>query len=183
MFTLKLHKASPSRGNRQARLALWITLCLQTLCLAPGLQAATQGELGASSQGSINISLTVKPMVRVSKLQDIVLSTVQGNVAAGSSPLCVFTNGAAEYGVQAIGSGPAEAFLLTSDAGQVSYQVELIENAQRTRLHANTASDSHRAGLDPSCSGNNAQIAITISDTEVAPATYTGTLTLLVTPS
>ncbi len=136
--------------------------------------------MGASSSGTIDIALTIKPMVRVAGLQDISLNATQGSSASGLSPICVYSNTGSGYRIRAAGSGPAESFVLKADGDQVLYEVVLMDTLGRVPLTPGTPSNQ-RPG-HARCAESQAHIEVNVPDTLAEPGTYTGTLTLLVTP-
>ena len=55
--------------------------------------AATQGTLGATSTGSLNITLTIDALVQISALDDIPLGNYTGGAnMTGADDLCVYSN-------------------------------------------------------------------------------------------
>jgi hypothetical protein len=74
--------------------------------------AATQGDLGPTSEGSLNITLTIDALVQISALDDIALGpyTGGGNLT-GADNLCVYSNNGG-YDITATGNGNGGAFEL-----------------------------------------------------------------------
>ena len=74
--------------------------------------AATDGTLGATSQGTLEITLTIDPLVQISALDDIPLGnyTGAGNMTGGDD-LCVYSNNGG-YHITATGNGNGQAFEL-----------------------------------------------------------------------
>ena len=161
--------------------------------------AATQGTVGATSTGTLDIDVTVDDQVRISGLSDILIAfdpAGTGDVT-GSSTACIYRNGAGTYSIEATGDGASDAFTIEDSAATptvVPYTVEWDDEvgggnaagvtsgtALTGQSGANTVSDdcSNAGG------GANAFVEVTIdrADLLAAPAgTYNGTLTLLVTP-
>src|SRR3569623_1408796 len=78
--------------------------------------APTQGTLGATSTGIINISASVPNRARITGLVDVAFSNQDPNTAASSNQDgCVWSNTATKgYTVTATGSGAASAFTLSN---------------------------------------------------------------------
>ncbi len=158
-------------------------------------QAATQGTLGATSTGSITITASVPNRARITGLTDVAFTNQDPSTTASSAQnACVWSNTATKgYTVTATGSGTASAFTLANGALTVPYSVQwnaLTGQTSGTALTTGTAS----AGLVSTatqqiCSSGPAttsSLIVGISTTDLggmqAATTYTGTLTLVVTP-
>lgn len=170
------------------------SLLISTAVAAFGIstaQGATQGVLEASSTGDIRISLMTASQIRISNLSDIALTFTPGNDSTGSSPACIYRNGAGGYNLNASGSGTGNAFTL-SDGGanilpySVSFNDGTGRNTLTTAIPLSGRTNANTSSVD--CSGgamNNGVIDVTIVSTDVdaAPAgTYSGVLTLVVSP-
>jgi hypothetical protein len=69
--------------------------------------AATPGTLGPTSQGTLEITLTIDPLVQISALDDIALGTYVGlGDMTGADDLCVYSNNGG-YDITATGTGAA----------------------------------------------------------------------------
>lgn len=159
-------------------------------------QASTQGLMGADSQGSVTITASVPPRVRISKLTDINLTGSDPSVdAVNAQNVCVWSNTATRgYQIKATGSGSAQAFTLSSGSlPEVPYTVEwnsTTGQASGTALTTNVVLPSLvSAATRADCSSGPADSASLIvrigaPDLQTMPAStnYTGTLTLLVAP-
>jgi len=157
--------------------------------------AASQGTPGATSTGSVNINASVPNRVRISGLTDISLLNQDPTVEAQSAQdVCVWSNTATRgYSITATGSGSGNAFTLAGGGGTVPYSVEWSGSIGQTSGTALTSS-SPETGLTSTatqqlCNAGpsaSASLIIKISSTDLstmqAATTYTGTLTLLVTP-
>ena len=159
--------------------------------------AATDGVVGATSTGTLDINVDVEDLVRISALSDIFITfdaTGTGDIT-GSSTACVYRNGAGTYEVNATGSGAANAFTIQDAAPTpttVAYTVAWDDDVSGAaaagvtsgtpltgQTGADTVSDSCATG------GANAFVEITIPRASLvaAPAgTYNGTLTLEIAP-
>lgn len=156
--------------------------------------AATQGSMGATSQGDIQISAGVPDLVKISYLDDLSLGTFSGTGdLTGSDDVCVFSNNGG-YNIDAAGSGTGNAFELTggSTGSTVPYSVEWGNTAGAASGSAVTPSTGLTgvtgSFTTPSCQGGsslNATLMVRISEADLSGAaadTYTGTLTLTVSP-
>jgi hypothetical protein len=152
--------------------------------------AATQGTLGATSTGSLNITLTINQLVQISALDDIALGnyTGGGNMT-GFDDLCVYSNIGA-YRITATGNGTGAAFHLIGGAATIPYAVQWADEAGAATGDAMTSGTvlTNQTGTitTPNCNnGNNARVRVTVNSTDLAAApaqAYTGVLTLLVAP-
>ena len=170
------------------------------LALALGLAsnqvlAASQGSLGATSQGSVLITASVPARARISGLTDVTFANQDpGTAASGAQNVCVWSNTATKaYTVTATGSGAGTAFTLTNGTTTVPYSVAWAGSSGQTSgtaLTNGTASSSFTSGATHQlCSSGpaaSASLVVGISTTDLgtmsAGADYTGTLTLLITP-
>lgn len=144
--------------------------------------AARQGNLGATSTGSLDISLVINPLIQVSQLQDIQLQTLQGQSIEGSTPVCISGNYEGEFQLEAHGSGTGNEFELSAGQESIDYQVTLQSDASEVGLDPMAPSSALPLGT---CEGTNRTLMVGIdgADTEaVQPGVYNGTLTLLVSP-
>lgn len=157
--------------------------------------AATQGTLGATSTGSITISASVPNRARITGLTDVTFTNQDPNTAASSAQnVCLWSNTATKgYTITATGSGTASAFTLANGTLTVPYSVQWSASSGQTSGTALTAATAS-AGLvstatQQTCSSgptSSASLIAGISTTDLggmqAATTYTGTLTLVVTP-
>ena len=162
---------------------------------ATAAQAATQGTLGATSTGTVTITASVPNRARITGLSDVAFTSQDPNTAASNAQsVCVWSNTATKgYTVTATGSGATNAFTLANGALTVPYSVQwnaLTGQTTGTALATGTAS----AGLvstatQQTCSTGpttTSSLVVGISTTDLgtmqSATTYTGTLTLVVTP-
>lgn len=184
---------SNPRGAR-AWLVLLGTALAASLASGPAT-AATQGTSGATSTGSIAISASVPNRARITGLTDVAFLNQDPATAASSAQnVCVWSNTTTKaYTITATGSGAANAFTLSDGATTVPYSVEWAATSGQTSgsaLTTGTASASlTTAAINQTCSAaptSTASLIVRMSTTDLstmsAGATYTGTLTLLVTP-
>lgn len=178
-----------------------IALATTTVLSSGAALAATQGILAATSTGSTNISVTKSTVAQITGLTDMTLASylIGSGDQALSSDACVYSSTAGgHYTVTATGSGASSAFTLSDGASHnIPYNVvwnssgpgalgstgvSLATNVSSPTL-GNASTDS------PSCTGATpgatARVNVNLLGTnlDAAPAgTYTGTLTLLITP-
>lgn len=150
--------------------------------------AVTQGNLGFTSTGDVDIFLTVNDEVRINNLADIPLS-FSGADVTGSSDACVYRNGGTTYEITATGDGALNAFTLTNGVDTVAYSVSYNDGTTTTAMGTGTAVPADNAETtDDNCAGvggSNATISVTVTAANAASLpqdTYAGTLTLLVAP-
>lgn len=166
-----------------------------SLATAPSAFAATQGTQGSTSTGSVNINASVPSRVRISGLTDVNLLNQDPTIdAVSSQDVCVWSNTATRgYSITATGSGSGSAFTLAGSSSSVPYSVEWADStAQTTGTSLTTgaavtgftsSATQQVCSAGPSAS---ASLIIKIASADLstmqAAQTYTGTLTLLVTP-
>jgi hypothetical protein len=156
--------------------------------------AATQGTIGATSQGSVSISATIPARAQISGLTDVAFGTVDPSAAASQSEnVCVWSNTSGKgYQVTATGSGAGNAFTLTDGTTTLPYSVEWAGSSGQSSGTA-LATGTALAGLsstaaNPTCSSGPASTAslivkMTAASLQAAVASsYNGTLTLVVAP-
>lgn len=180
---------------RARKLAITSALAGMVLGIATPATAATQGTLGATSTGSVAISASVPSRARITGLSDIAFTNQDPTVAASNAQdVCVWSNTATKaYTVTATGSGAASEFTLSNGSATVPYSVEWASTSGQTTgtvLSTGTASASlTSAATNQTCSSApaaSASLIVGIStanlSTMTAGSSYTGTLTLLITP-
>lgn len=138
---------------------------------------------------TINFSLTITGVVRISQLNDIHLGTFDGlSDLVASDSLCVFRNFPGAYGVRVSGQGAGGAFVLVNGTSQVPAAVTWNDGTGAATL-APGALLSGRANAysaDPDCAGgaaNNAVLGVSVraADMQVAdPGLHSGVLTVTV---
>jgi len=166
------------------------------LATANDAMAATDGTLGATSTGAININASVANRVRLTGLTDVsLLNQDAGTAASNTQNICVWSNTATKgYSISATGNGTAGAFTLATTGGlSVVYSVEWEDTSGAstgTSLTAGAASNGYTSSAThQSCSvgpSNSASLIVGLDTTALssmqAGVTYTGVLTLLVSP-
>lgn len=158
--------------------------------------AATQGTLGATSTGTITITLTIPNRAQISNLTDVAFTNQDPAVAASNAQnICVYSNTATKgYTVTATGNGTANAFTLASGAlAVIPYSVQFAGTSGQTSgtvLLTGVASTGFTStAVSPTCASaplTTASLIIGITPANLqlaqAGASYSGILTLLVTP-
>lgn len=166
-----------------------------TLVATPAM-AATQGTLGATSTGTVAISVTVPSRVQITGLTDITFNNVEPNVQASASQSnCVWSNTATKgYTITATGDGTGGAFTLKSGSlTPIAYGVQWNQSSGQssgTALTAATASSGFVSTATlPACvsaPSATSSLVVTIAPAQLenmaSQTAYTGTLTLLVSP-
>lgn len=153
------------------------------------VMAATQGLLGPTSTGTLDINLDINNLVMVSNLGDINLGTYSGTGnLTGSDSFCVYRNGAGNYNITMNGSGGSGAYLL-NDGGtnNLPYTVSFT-NGSANSMTASTAltAQANANTTSTTCGGSdNVSVGVTVTNASLAAApagTYTGSLTVIVAP-
>lgn len=158
--------------------------------------AATQGSLGSTSTGSVTITATVPNRAQLTALSDISFTNADPSTAAtNSQSVCAWSNTATKgYSITATGSGTGGAFTLASGAlTPVPYSVQWNQSTGQssgTSLTTATALGSLvSTATKPTCNSGpstTSSLIVTIGASDlqdmVAATSYTGTLTLLMTP-
>jgi hypothetical protein len=169
--------------------------------LVTAAQAATQGAAGTTSTGSVVINASIQARVRISNLTDLTFADSDfapvigtGNSVQKTENVCAWSNNAdRSYFITASGSGAASAFTLASSTNPViPYGVSWAQSTGQTAGTALTAATKSSklisTATTSSCGGGASAtliVAIAGADAEamLAGAAYTGTLTLLMTPT
>ena len=161
--------------------------------------AATPGTLGATSTGTVNISITKSVQAQISDLTDMTWPnwSIGDPAITMTSDVCVYSS-TGSYRVTATGSGLANIFTLGSGLNLIPYTVTW--NAGGTGALANTGTTLLPGIASPTyttaslasvtCGGSandTARVIVGVSSVVMTAAAssntaYTGTLTLLVTP-
>lgn len=172
--------------------------CLTAMATIP-LKAAVDGELSASSSGSLDITFALGIAGIIVDLRDFDLGTWSGTGdLRDNDDLCIGTTGTAEYIIRADGQGAGNNFILTNGSEQLPYRVfwndttgtagnfELTAGVQSTNLTNPPNSFTFIGGNSYICTGNrdaNVEILVEESSLQAAKAgNYTGVLTLTMVP-
>ncbi len=157
------------------------------VAVTTGAYAASDGTLGATSTGTIDISLTVNGAVKISNLDDITLPAFSGADVSDTQTACVYSNSTGGgYTLTATATGAS--FDLSGTGGSIPYAVEYDDGSGYVSLtHGSTANMTGASATDDDCggSGSNAtvQVSVAAADASAVPqGGYTSTLTLVVAP-
>lgn len=165
--------------------------------------SATQGTLGSSSTGTININISIGSVVQVTQLKDITLSYTPG-VDVGDLTrvvdLCIYANNTAgSYKVTVSDANAATGNMRISTGGAtpsyIPYTTQWFTNATGTGSPAatltsgtQTATFSGASTSSRTCgngTNNNAAIKLTFLEADLTAAkagSYTDVVTILVSP-
>lgn len=156
--------------------------------------AAVQGTQGATSTGNLSISITIPNLARITGLTDIVLGSWSGTGALTGSDanICVWSS-TGGYSVTARGSGASNAFTLTNGTQTIAYTVQWAQTggaASGAAMTTGTALTGRTTNATATaCStgvASTAGVFVSIAESVLAasrPGAYTGTLTLVITPT
>jgi hypothetical protein len=195
----KLSRLAPVRALTSAgaqagvRRALALAALFGSLLLASDVElvAATQGTQGATSTGSIDLTITIPTRTRISALNDILLGAWSGSgaLSGGDANICIWST-TGGYSVTARGSGGGNAFTLTNGAQTVAYTVQWAQTggaSSGTALTtgvALTGRTTNATAIDCSTGpASTAGVFVSIPESTLAasrPGSYTGTLTLVI---
>lgn len=154
---------------------------------ASGSFAATDGTLGFSSTGDLDITLSVADEVRISGMTDIAL-TFNGADTTDTSDACIYRNTGIGYQITGTGDGALNAYELTDGTNTVPFSVTMDDGNTVATLPAGTPVGRTNADtLEDDCltAGPNAVLSVTVTAADalgLPASTYSGTLTLLVAP-
>ncbi len=153
--------------------------------------AATQGTLGGTSQGDIDIDVTVGDQIQITALQDITGSHVPGNDFTGSSEACVYTNNpTGNYDVTMTSSNPGagNVFQLSDGSTTVEYTISYDDGNSTAAMlsgQVNTTFDNADTA-STTCGGtpqSSIDITVPAANLDVVGAgTYSDVVTILVAP-
>lgn len=182
-------------ASRNFRRTLGCALALAAIAAGGSAHAATQGSLGGTSTGSISITASIGAKAQISGLSDLTFASLDAvSNASLSQNACVWSNTATKnYTIRATGSGASNAFTIKDASNNtIPYSVAWAATSgasSGTTLAAGTASASvASSATSPTCGGSGSTSTLFVSvgavdqQTMIAGNSYTGTLTLLVTP-
>jgi len=176
----------------------FLSVVFATLCLCNNYSisfAATDGTLGATSTGDTGITLGVSNLVRITGMNDLSFGTYSGVADfKKDDDVCIWTNQAGgNYKVTPKGDGASFAFTVTRGAGSpLAYTVKWNNTtgvSGNTSLTANTLSGAFSGASTTSstCGGGvNANLQVIFDEATLlssVPGTYTGVITLVISPS
>lgn len=156
--------------------------------------AATQGTTGATSTGSLVVSLIVDNKLKVSKLADVALGTFSGANLTAVETICVFYNQVAPYQITFDSNDVPGTFGLTDGVNNIAYSFTYDDGINGAAAVTAGVALTNRA-LQGNSTGNDDCVTLafdngTISFTALATAitgnpngTYVETLNITVAPS
>lgn len=173
------------------------TICLISFVLPSLVFGSTQGTLGTTTTGTVNVSITIPPLVEVTGLTDITLGSTSSFPATGNTTACIYSNvtsPAGSYYVTATSQNSSGANFRVKDSGTNFIVYSAFWNntsaaTQNTALTSGTKTAQQTGGNATSltCGGSaNANFNLSFSAAQVQgvqAATYTDVVTVLITPS
>lgn len=150
--------------------------------------AATDGAVGATSTGTVNISLFVPAQVRLTGLDEVRIDTSQTDrVAMGLTHGCVFRTPNADFQIRGFGGGEQHSFTLTDGSSSRDYEATIIDGQRRRSIADGIAVHGRHSAdqLSAACGGVGSDLALGVAlpGLPLDAGTYTGTLTLVVSPN
>lgn len=203
-LTMRIMRSFRTKPGSVASQLFCMLLAAVLLINARPLAAATQGNSGATSTGSVDITLTANLNARISGLSDFLLGAWSGvgdlaanqNICIGRSGVGIFGTGL--YRIRADGNGDGtdiNAFTLSNGVDLVYYDVYFNDQANLTgrqqltggqTLTGQTASGfSVIINLLFGCVSRNANVSVVVPEANLAgtpSGNYAGTLTLVLIP-
>lgn len=173
-------------------------LAIALLSGATPALAATDGTPGPTSTGTVTINATITPEVAISDLDDFTFTATMLQTAVNTSAdaslsdnVCVWSNNIdGGYFITATGDGASNAFTLTDGTRTAAYTVEWtgLTGGQVALTSGTKSSKFISAATAPDCGGStSATLEIGLANATIAAmeatTTYSGVLTLLVTPN
>lgn len=170
---------------------------IQKFCLITILQLGLSNLVYSANPSTTTVSVTIPALVQISGLSDIALTPTNfGSPVTGSTTACIYTNVISPLGsyyVTATSSNASSgAFRITNGSFFITYSAFWNATSSPTETTpltsgVKTAQQSGGNSTSLTCSGTpNANFNISLTSTQVAaapPATYTDTVTLLVSPT
>ncbi len=179
--------------TRKLLLSVFAGLSLMSLVSGAAFAQTTDGSLGATSTGQVDLDLEVTDSVEITSLNSIDFGSYGGGDTGGINEeigFCVYVNGGDGYTIT-----PSSAngdFILIGDAGQdeIEYTVKLAGAGSgagaASAVPYNNASAEFKGSVRRDCNGSdNASLDVSIEEQEIRDAstdTYADTLILLVNP-
>lgn len=164
------------------------------LCLNP-TWSATQGVLGDKSLSTINVSADFAGTALINNLSDMVFTSVNPvSSMTNQENVCVFANSllGGTYSITATGSGAGNAFTVSNGVSTVPYTVSwapTFNAPSGTALTSGVALPGQNTGILSSIcllGITNSTLFVNFSTTALqnaAAGTFTGILTLVITPA
>lgn len=169
---------------------IFATALITSMSVSGIAMAATDGNVGGTSVGTLDIDVTVNDAVRISGLSDLIATFDGTNDVVENSTACIYRNGTGNYNITARGDGPGFAFEIDDTVNPaVPYTVTWDDGSGPiSNLTPNVTAtgqvNAHQT-LDDCGGGSNATVEVTVdaADLLASPSgLLEGTLTLEVAP-
>lgn len=169
-------------------------IALASLLAAAGTAySATDGSLGATSTGDLDVRVQIADRVQISGLDNIDFRTYAGTGELESSDaFCVYRNGTGVYSITISSpNADTDGFRLSDGTDFIAYSVKFNADANITG-GADVSSGVRMDGMMGSATslscggGDNASLGVTIAENALQAARtgiYTDTITLMVEPN
>lgn len=154
--------------------------------------AATQGNLGATSTGTLDITITKADQARITSVTDINLGTwtIATGAPTGFDDVCVYTStGSYEVTTTSANNTGASYRLYDGSANYIVYTVnwnDATGGGGAAMTHGTAMTGQTGDSTSETCSGGqNASVQVDITNANMIAAvagTYTDTLTMVVAP-
>lgn len=162
-------------------------ICLSTSVAA---FAATDGTVGTTSTGTSTVSLTIPKLVKIASMADFAFGTYAGTGALDSNDdVNIASNYTGTYRVTLTGSGAASAFTITNGTQTIAYAPSFNKatgTAGGVLATSGTAITAQTGIVKPLATATlNANIRVQMTQANIQAVdagTYSGTLTIVVTP-
>ena len=176
---------------KKTKLSLISTICLVFPSIV--VAALTQGSLGTTSTGTVDITITKTAGVQITDLANFTFGSVTAAPAAINDDICVFSNNSGGYSITATSTNASGTTFRLNDGstGYINYSVKWNDVAGTTGSTSlgsgtNLTTQSGANAVDPTCGGGtNANLEVTIDSTTFSTAptgAYTDVLTILISP-
>jgi len=155
---------------------------------AMSARGATDGPLGATSTGSVDLNIAVPNLVQISMLNDVNLGSWAGANMTAFERFCVFSTTGSYNVTASSANGVGNRFYLDNAGTTLRYVVRWFDsNNVRQNLRHNQVSNVFSAVTTaPDCNGvTNSRLRIRVRNNwagAVPAGTYSDTLTLLIQP-
>ena len=156
------------------------------------------GDLGATSTGTVDIAVDISDLVRISNLVAMTGNVyTPGSAVTDSTTACIYRNGASNYEITATSlNGAGTNFFLDSGANEVIYDVTFDDGVGgptdlNNAVLESSFQDANQTSVDCMVgAGGGATIAISVPENdavfnglaEVPASNYTDVLTITVAP-
>jgi hypothetical protein len=170
---------------------------LAVACLVGGLSmsgavvaATADGTVGATSTGTLDVSVAVPEVALIQNLNAISLSYTSGSDAVGSDTFCIWST-TGGYNVTITSLNGAGSFIAANGPDQVGYDVVFDDSTDPATGVAVTEGAiinslaTTETGFPAGCAGDNAVLEVTFPDANLNSAgagVYTDEVTLIVAP-